>query len=276
MLKFHYMWRGKPLSALELRELSVQLEDVGYESVLLTFHSECPDYLIKSAAALVPGHKLKYMIALRPYHVSAQYCAMITEGFSQIDKNRLIFNWIAGDQHNRKDEKPNKTTYNDTESIDTIEKRKEFLREFVSDFIKYEVLTDIPDMVFSGYSEFTVVTANMFNSPTLSMLDDYRRNKKLLSINNKNMISITVIVCKDEEIETIKDKLKIVQERSLDFTIIGTQEKIKQEILSLEHEGITDVLINTEYPYHPEFKGYSSDKNMINVNNMIKEVIKSV
>ena len=128
------MWRGHPLSAVELRNLSNYLEDIGYESLLLTFHSESPDYLIKSAAALIPGKKLKYMIALRPYHMSPQYCAMITEGFNQIDSDRLIFNWIAGDSHNRLEEKPQMDVYGNTDTLDTIVKRTTFLRKFVEDY----------------------------------------------------------------------------------------------------------------------------------------------
>ena len=95
-MNIHYMLRDLHYDVSQLKDLSHRLEDSGYKSVLLTFHSAQADYFIKSAAALTPGHKLKYMLALRPYHVSPQMAAMMTRAYSEVDKNRLIFNWVAG------------------------------------------------------------------------------------------------------------------------------------------------------------------------------------
>ncbi len=267
------MWRGKPLNSLELRDLSIKLEQVGYESVLLTFHSDSPDYLIKSAAALVPGHKIKYMIALRPYHVSPQYCAMITEGFNQIEPSRLVFNWIAGDSHNRLDEKPQMDVYGNTDTLDTIIKRTTFLRSFIEQYKSMPVITDSSPMVFSGYSEYTLDTTRMFGGTSLSMIDDYRENKdRFIGIENRMVAVSPIILQTQEEVDEYIEFLPTKSSRFLAMSIVGTRENVKKQLLELEHEGITDVLLNT---HRWEFLGQPnelSEKNDILVNDLVKEI----
>lgn len=269
------MWRGHPLSATELTVISNYLEGVGYESLLLTFHSESPDYLIKSAAALVPGNKLKYMIALRPYHMSPQYCAMITEGFNQIDPNRLIFNWIAGDSHNRPEEKPQVDVYGNADTLDSIIKKTTFLRKFIQDYNSMDFVSKRPEMVFSGYSEYTLETTKMFGGTSLSMIDDYRNNKVRFEGITNRMVSVSPII-----LETQKDVKEYVEflptqgQRFLEMSIVGTRDDVKKQLLELESEGITDVLINT---HRWEFLGQPhelSKKNDILVNGLIQEITK--
>ena len=173
------MWRGHPLNLKELRSLSSELEKCGYYSVLLTFHSKSADYLIKSAAALIPGDRLKYMIALRPYHISPQYCAMLTEGYNQVDRERLIFNWVAGNFDNRADEPYQVDVFGSSEHIDSIVKRTTFLRNFIGQYNSYKFVSTKPEMVFSGFSEYTLETAKIFNGTSLCMIDDYRNNIKI-------------------------------------------------------------------------------------------------
>lgn len=268
------MWRGKPLNSIELRDLSVHLEDVGYESVLLTFHSDSPDYLIKAASALVPGHKLKYMIALRPYHVSPQYCAMITEGFNQIEPGRLVFNWIAGDSHNRLDEKPQMDVYGNTDTLDSIVKRTTFLRSFVEQYESMPVMTSRSPMVFSGYSEYTLETTKMFNGTSLSMIDDYRENKARFDGIQRRMVSVSpIILDSSKEVEEYKEFLPTRSSRFLSMSIVGTRDEVKKQLIDLELEGITDVLLNT---HRWEFLGMPhelSEKNDILVNELVKEII---
>jgi alkanesulfonate monooxygenase SsuD/methylene tetrahydromethanopterin reductase-like flavin-dependent oxidoreductase (luciferase family) len=246
LLNFHYMYRDKPINSKDLKALSSDLNSAGYESVLLTFHSACSDYFIKSAAAVTPGEKIKYMIALRPYHVSPQYCAMMTEGFHEIDKNRIIFNWLAGDQHNRSDEGDQLDVYGNSDTLNSVDKRKIFVRDFVSQYKSMDILKNCPDMVFSGYSDYTIETAKIFNSPTLCMIDDYRENVEILKDLNKKMVALTVVILEnDTEVEEYSNYLKSLTRREFKTSIVGTKNSIIKKLLDLESEGITDVLINT-------------------------------
>jgi len=273
-MKIHYMWRGDPLTPKSLKELSSELEIFGYESVLLPFHSSNSDYLIKSAAALIPGNKLKYMIALRPYHISPQFCSMIAEAYNQIDPDRLIFNWIAGDFHTRLDEPDTELdVFLESEPIDTIQKRTTFLRNFVKQYKSYPILSNRPEMVFSGFSDYTLDTVKIFDGISLCMIDDYRSNINKFEGIKKRIVSVNSIVL-DDDIEKYKEKIFSVNPRSLNTTIIGNKESVKKQILELKNEGITDVLLWTGRPEVMQSRDPLNHKNDILVNELVKEILK--
>jgi hypothetical protein len=241
------MLRDQHKDVKGLKDLSHRLEDSGYDSVLLTFHSAQADYFIKSAAALTPGHKLKYMIALRPYHVSAQYAAMMTIGYDQIDSNRLVFNWVAGDFHQREDEPDLEfDIFGESESVDSIQKRTTYLRNFVNMYKLYCPTKARPPMVFSGFSDYSLETVRMFNGTSLCMLDTYRENpEKFDGIKNRMVSANVTILESDEEIKEYKEKTSVFNPRFLGWSIVGNYQKVKQQIFDLKDEGITDLLIFT-------------------------------
>jgi hypothetical protein len=257
------------LSANALRYLSIDLEQAGYDSVLLTFHSESPDYLIKSAAALIPGNKLKYMIALRPYHISPQYCAMLTEGYNQVDRERLIFNWVAGDFHNRADEPHQVDVFGSSEQIDDIVKRTTFLRNFIGQYNSYKFVSTKPEMVFSGFSEYTLETAKIFNGTSLCMIDDYRNNIKRFDGIVNRMVCVNPIVLKSEEVEDYKQKILSIDPRSMHTTIIGDKETVMKKLIELKNEGITDILLDTNLP--GMLNGINRNNDIL-VNDIVREI----
>jgi hypothetical protein len=269
------MWRGEPLNSKRLKDLSSKLENSGYYSVLLTFHSESPDYLIKSAAALIPGDKLKYMIALRPYHISPQFCAMVTEGYNQIESNRLIFNWIAGDFHNRDDEPRQVDVFGKTDSIDHIVKRTIFLRDFIKQYNSFNIVSKKPEMVFSGFSDYTLDTVKIFNGMSLCMIDDYRKNiDKFDKIDNRMVCVNPIILDSNKQIEEYRTTISLINPRSLDTTIIGDKDTVKQKLFRLKDEGITDVLLDTNRPESFGIENEASNTNDILVNELVREISK--
>jgi hypothetical protein len=268
------MWRGKPLNSKELKDLSSELENFGYNSLLLTFHSQSPDYLIKSAAALIPGNKLKYMIALRPYHISPQFCAMVTEGYNQIEPNRIIFNWIAGDFY-RKDEGLQVDVFGNTKEIDDIVKRTTFLRNFVDQYNSFGIVTKKPEMVFSGFSDYTLETARIFGGTSLCMIDEYRKNIKNFNGINSRMVCVNpIILDSNEDIEEYKKRIYSINPRSIHTTIIGDRDTVKRKMIDLKDEGITDLLLDTNRPESFGFENQLSKINDILVNDLVKEISK--
>lgn len=274
-MRLHYMWRGQPLNSSQLTGLSSQLELSNYHSVLLPFHSESPDYLIKSAAALIKGDKVKYMIALRPYHVSPQFCAMITEGYNQIENNRLMFNWIAGDFHNRSDEPRQFDIFGETEAIDSIVKRTTFLRSFIEQYNSFSFISTRPEMVFSGFSKYTLETTKMFDGTSLCMIDDYRKNiKRFEDIKNK-MVCVNPIVLKSNaDVKEYKKQIFFLNPRSVDTTIIGDKDTVKEKLIECKNEGITDLLLDTNRPEFNCMPNELSRNNNILVNELVKEILK--
>jgi hypothetical protein len=270
-MKIHYMLRDRHCDVKQLKDLSHILEDSGYNSVLLTFHSAQADYFIKSAAVLTPGHKLKYMIALRPYHVSAQYAAMMTIGYDQIDSNRLVFNWVAGDFHQREDEPDLEfDIFGESESVDSIQKRTTYLRNFVNMYKLYCPTKARPPMVFSGFSDYALETVRMFKGTSLCMLDTYRENKEKFDGIESRMVSANVTILEsDQDIKDYKEKTSVFNPRFLGWSIIGNYETVKQEIINLKNEGITDLLLFTNTTNLSTAWNHNND--MI-VNKLVKEI----
>lgn len=265
------MLRDQHCDVKKLKSLSHKLEESGYESVLLTFNSQQPDWFIRSAAAIVPGQKLKYMIALRPYHVSPQYCSMMTIGYSQIDSDRLMFNWVAGEFHNREDEPDIEfDIYNKSDHIDTIQKRTTFLRDFVNTYKLYCPTSLRPRMVFGGFSDYTLDTVKIFNGTSLCMIDTYRENINKFNGIDSRMVSANItILNSDKDINEYINKVTSVDPRHIKFSIIGNYETVKRKILELEKEKITDLLVFTDTPCLDESWNLSND---MMVNRLIKDI----
>lgn len=265
------MLRDQHCNMEELKTLSSELENSGYYSVLLTFHSQQADYFVKSAAALTPGHKLKYMIALRPYHVSPQYCAMMTIAYHEIDKNRLMFNWVAGDFHTRNDEPHTEfDIFLKSEPVDTVEKRTVFLRDFVKMYKLYCPTSAKPEMVFSGYSDYALDTVRMFNGTSLCMLDTYRGNAQRFEGIEKRMAAVTIsILDSNNDIEEYSQKALHHNPNLMGHTLAGDYETVKNKILALENEKITDLLIIT---YVPSLDKSWNKENYKRVNKLVKEI----
>lgn len=265
-MNYHFLYNGEPYDPEQLSILSNKINDSGYYSMLLTFHSLSPDYWIKSAAALNKEHSFKYMIALRPYNLSYQYFAMMVEGFNSIQKNRLIINLIAGDFHNRNDECHQSDIYNDSNSINSITKRKEYLRNFIDNYYHSTLSINKPEFVFSGYSDYSIETAHMFNGTTLCMIDDYINNIDLFKKINKKMVSVVLIV-RDTEQEAIDWANNKLNNRQHNYSIIGSKNSVKNKILELKKYGITDILVSN----HHENK---DEKYIDMIHQVIKELAK--
>ena len=64
------MERGGDTSIDHLKTISNIVDEFGYESILLVYHSKIDDNWIKAARVLDKSHKFKYMPAIRTYAIS--------------------------------------------------------------------------------------------------------------------------------------------------------------------------------------------------------------
>ena len=259
-IKFHWMQNDINLSTDILKSLSKELDEANYYSVLLPFHSRISDSWIKSAHILDKTQKIKYMVAFRPYHISPQYFAMLVSGFNDIQQNRLMINFIAGD--GRKDEPDQMDVYGETANLLDIEKRKEYVRKFLTICKDLDIVKNImPEAVISGLSDYSIKTAEIFDATILCMYDDYLNNIDRLKNCKRKMVSVKICIRDtDEEAEKIISLSKNSREKL--YTIYGTEISVENRIKEIVKGGVTDFLIG----------GYKFDRQLFKIHNFIKKI----
>ena len=253
------MERGVDTSISHLKTISGIVDEFGYESILLVYHSKIDDNWIKAARALDVNHKFKYMPAIRTYALSPEYCAMICKAFHTIAPDRLMLNIVSGDLH--KDE----TSVNDliwiNDQLDTPEKRLKYTDDWLAKFIELSGNT-VSEIVMGGHSNETKIMADKYNAIHLSMLNMHKQSyyDNNFIKNKKQMLSFSVMINESES--DISDMLH--RSRGSDqWTIYGNKDSVKKQINDLKDLGATDLLISP----HPE------DNNVSSIHYLIKEMI---
>lgn len=258
-MKFHWMERGWDTSISHLKTISDTVDQIGYESMLMVYHSKIDDNWIKAARALDINHKFKYMPAIRTYSISPEYCAMICRAFYTISPNRLMLNIVSGDIHKEESSVDDLIWIKD--QLNTPEKRLKYTEEWMSKFISLAGNT-VSEIVMAGHSNETKLMAEKYNATHLSMLNMHKQkyNDSNFLKNKKQMLSLSIIV--NESLDQINDLLES-NIGSDQWTIFGNKESVKKQIKSLTDLGVTDILVSA----HP------NDKNIEQIHNLIKEII---
>jgi len=228
-MKFHWMVKNN-LNPKDLKTLSKVIDFYKYDSMLLTFHSDESDYWIKAAHAINTEDKVKYMIAIRPYAITAAYCSMMIDAFNEIEPGRISLNIIAG-------------TYDDDQALfcipTSIEDRKKQSALFVERL--RSVNKNCPEIFFSGSSKETAETVAKLGDGqivTLSKFDEIGSQSK------RTIVRLSAII--DDHAKFIYDGMPNGKEKN--NTIFGNKEEIKNQIKQLENQGVTDILIsNTSF-----------------------------
>lgn len=218
------------LSPKELKTMSKILDFYGYESMLLTFHSDESDYWIKAANAISDDEKIKYMIAIRPYAITATYCSMMVDAFNEISPNRISLNIIAG-------------TTDDDQALfcipTSIEDRKKQSGLFVERL--KEVNKNCPEVFFSGSSKETNNNVKKYGDGQILTLEKFDMSKYL---GGRTIVRLSAII--DDNAKFIYDGMPEGKEKN--NTIFGNKAEIKNQIRQLESQGTTDLLIsNTSF-----------------------------
>lgn len=253
------MERGVNDSINHLKTISSIVNDFGYESMLLVYHSKIDDNWIKAARALDLNHKFKYMPAIRTYAISPEYCAMICKAFHKISPNRLMLNIVSGDLH--KDETSIEDLIWLNEDLNTPEKRLKYTDEWITKFISLSENT-VSEIVMGGHSNETKIMAEKYNAINLSQLNMYRNSYKKDDFikNKKLMLTVSIII--NDSMEDI-EKMLSTNSGSEQWTLYGNKDSVKKQIKDLMDIGATDLLINS----HPD------DRNVSLIHYMVKEIM---
>ena len=258
-MRFHWMERGGKTSVDHLKTTSNIVDEFGYESMLLVYHSQLDDPWIKAARALDTNHKFKYMPAIRTYAISPEYCAMMCKSFYEISPNRLMLNIVSGDLH------ASETSVRDSvfikDLIDTPEKRLKYTDEWIKKFLDLAGNT-VSGIVMGGHSNETKLMVEKYNGTHLSMLNMHKNaytNSNFLK-NKKQMVSFSVIINdSEEEVKRMTD----ASMGSNQWTLSGNKDSVKKQILDLKNIGVTDLMMHA----NPE------DKNVSLIHYLMKEIM---
>jgi len=91
-MNFHYFGGHVSTTASNIDEL----EDAHCDGILFTYRPWQGDFFTFVARTMKLDQKIKYMIAIRPHALSAQYLCMINQSINEIQPERLQVNIIAG------------------------------------------------------------------------------------------------------------------------------------------------------------------------------------
>lgn len=278
MLKFHFMHQYEHPTEEDMKENSFIFQDVGYESVLYPFTTYSPDNWFKIIRTLNTAHSFKYMVALRPFHISPEYCAMLVESMNEIQPNRLILNLLSGQDTPNQDK--HQTFYNNSLLIESKQSRREYVRTYIKELLSNNLISVKPKFVISGYSEYAISTAQMHDQTILSMLTEYKSMKDRFAHNKQKMVAINLLIrnTAEEARNILEDMIENwinpqydeatkqkIREGEKNNSLWGTAQEVKQQLLSLEQDGVTDVLITI----------FSLDQNqLMTYHNFIKCIIK--
>ena len=242
------MSRSDNLDLSSLKEKSGYLESYGYCSLLLTYDPMGSDNLIKIARVMNLDHKIKYMIAIRPYAVSPEYFGMLCRGFDEIQKDRIMINIVSGSINE------NETFLEDIVGIAPFikypEQRRFYTEEWLSKFLNLKFMKVYPEILISGHSDFCIDIAKKNNLFNIASWFNYKdsEGRKRFQVNSKQMISFAVVIRDSiEEYDKFIENLNEFDKHGAKWTIHGTKNMVKSQIINLYNEGVKDFQITTFY-----------------------------
>lgn len=249
MIDYHWMVKGNK-SKKDLEEIMDSIHDVGYKSILLPFQIKKNEPIISATYLASKYENIKFMVAIRPYTITARHLAMMCRTFNEFYGNRLIINFVSG-------------TDDDGEKIFTgstngIDQRRILLAKFIEDMIESLDIDELPTIGISGSSEKTLETVKKYGDMSINLLSDFERNEKEIKNSNKKIMARVSL-----DINDSKSNMNILCEKEENNYISGSENEIQSSINNIGYSGVTDLLISGMY-------AYNNDKL---IHNFIKDII---
>ena len=116
------------------KKINHDLNFCGYKTWFTAYHSIASDSLVKAAFCMQDIGNIKYIIPLRPYSVSPEYCSMLAMAFEEIENDRMAIALLPGGIQD--DEKTLDLLVESKDKFDTIEKRMSYIDLWMEKFKK--------------------------------------------------------------------------------------------------------------------------------------------
>jgi alkanesulfonate monooxygenase SsuD/methylene tetrahydromethanopterin reductase-like flavin-dependent oxidoreductase (luciferase family) len=237
----------------DIKELSLVLEDHGYESINLTFFHNQEDNWINVAHIIDPSKKLKYQLTIKPFATTPVYCGMMLHSFQKISPNRIVVGisngLLSGEEPFAK--RTHRTN------------RRLISRDFAEKLRKFKLkgYDFTPEIIFHGTSEQTIDNAKDFGDGVMMMLRDFKEKQPILeSLKNKKiMVRFSIYLLDKNRKELPEDFLFDLEKGNV---VYGTEAEVIKELKEISNMGATDFLISN----------IDADEELQSIHNLVKKL----
>jgi len=266
-MKFHYFGGSLHSDLIQI----VKLEESHFDGVLFTYNPYQGDVFVPIARNLKTEQKIKYMVAIRPHTMSAQYLCAVNQAFNNIQKDRLQINIIAGHI------KPNEIDFNgiigEITDYSSVKDRTNYLIEYIKELkgMEENKKVQIPDYYVSCTNIYSFTIASELKQKIILPYAVYK-NKYFLDTDipgkakpgadlnitdQKIMLAVSPVIRetqqeiddefpKNKTIHTYDGGMYIDRERATIDTEYFTYSDFIDFIKNLEINGINEVLVNSD------------------------------
>jgi len=249
-MKFYYF--GGMIDDFQIKEL----EDSHVSGVLFTYNPYQGDFFTLISRSMDLNQKIKYMVAIRPYTVSAQYLCMINQSMNSIMKDRVQINLIAG--HVKRKEIDFGGFVDEITDYSSIPKRSTYLIKYINELTKMSQnpRIQIPDYYVSCTNMYLFQSAALTHSKIILPYQDYikgyftdtggsihepdRHSEPFSTEGKEIMLAINPILRETQEEIEKKFPQKVQSTTDSDFF---TYKEFYDLIKKLEKENINEVML---------------------------------
>jgi hypothetical protein len=128
-------WFGRH-SDKDFSYVSDLLEDSGFYGWLIPYGAGHLDPFTRVARSLKKEQKLKYLVAVRPYTISAQYLLSIIKSLDSIEEDRVRINFVPGFSDG---EESFGGVFSDVNDATPFEDRKKFFCSYLEKFKDWDI-----------------------------------------------------------------------------------------------------------------------------------------
>ncbi len=263
-MKFYYF--GGNVS-LELSNIDL-VEDSHFEGILFTYSPHQGDFFTIVARTMKLDQKLKYMIAIRPHTLSAQYLSMIHKSMNTIQPNRLEINIISG--HIKPDEIDFGGIIGPVNDKSSIPDRSNYMIDYIKELKDMEKRgINIPECYITCTNPYALDAASKLDYKIIFPYREYKfgyfldksvegqlKPGESFDLSGKKIMLAVAPIIRDtqEEIdnEFPKDIVVLTQDgnkyldrpRFTNDTAYFTYDKFVSFVKELESKGINEMMVN--------------------------------
>jgi len=239
----NFIWFERHFVPNNIKERSEELEKNGFNGVMYPYGIFMGDYFTKIARYIDPNSSFTYIVAIRPYVISAQYLHMICSSLNRMSKNRISINFLTGWIYD--EEKNFGGILSDINDNSSNVERSNYMIDYAKEFKRISKTK----FYISTTNETIFSSASSENFPMIIPYSWYKINKFNI-INQKYLISVAPVIS-----DTPKN---ISDNQDMD---IFTKEEFFRFLDDCKDKNVEGILIQE---YHP-------DTEYINISKCINE-----